>query len=216
MATSNVTTKRCNKCGKDFPATKQYFYESKSCRDGFRGECRACNRANYRAYYAANADREKARTNAWNNANKDWVYERNRVWRKANSERVKKYERLRVRVSPKHRAYLEANRDKSKAYYRVWRKNHPEAGKAYVHNRRALKLSNGGTHTAADISLQLKTQKGRCWWCGGKLNKQYHVDHRIPLVKGGSNGPENLCIACPSCNLSKSAKMPWEFNGRLL
>ena len=48
-----------------------------------------------------------------------------------------------------------------------------------------------------------------------KVGGDYHVDHVIPLILGGSNGPENLVIACPRCNLSKGAKMPHEFSERL-
>jgi 5-methylcytosine-specific restriction endonuclease McrA len=35
-------------------------------------------------------------------------------------------------------------------------------------------------------------------------------------VLGGSNGPENIVIACPHCNQSKNAKHPMDFCGRLL
>jgi 5-methylcytosine-specific restriction endonuclease McrA len=40
----------------------------------------------------------------------------------------------------------------------------------------------------------------------------------VPLSRGGSNGPENIVIACPTCNLAKKDKMPheWPEGGRLL
>src|SRR3546814_18918243 len=71
--------------------------------------------------------------------------------------------------------------------------------------RRAQAVSSGGEFTAEDIDAMLAAQKKKCWYCGTKLTA-YHVDHRIPLARGGSNGPENLVIACPACNLSKGAK----------
>jgi len=37
-----------------------------------------------------------------------------------------------------------------------------------------------------------------------------HVDHIIPISKGGKHRPSNLAIACASCNLSKHDKMPNE------
>ncbi|MEA2061027.1 MAG: HNH endonuclease signature motif containing protein [Thermodesulfobacteriota bacterium] len=33
-----------------------------------------------------------------------------------------------------------------------------------------------------------------------------HVDHIIPVSFGGNTIPENLCLACFSCNVHKSAK----------
>lgn len=95
--------------------------------------------------------------------------------------------------------------------------------RAANHKRRTRKLGNGGAHTAHDIDLQLRSQKDkkgrlRCWWCSKAIRAgdKYHVDHRIPLSRGGSNAAENLCIACPDCNQSKYNKLPSEFNGRLL
>src|SRR3546814_6382348 len=60
--------------------------------------------------------------------------------------------------------------------------------------RRAQAVSSGGEFTAEDIDAMLAAQKKKCWYCGTKLTA-YHVDHRIPLARGGSNGPENLVIA---------------------
>jgi hypothetical protein len=33
-----------------------------------------------------------------------------------------------------------------------------------------------------------------------------HVDHIIPEVAGGSTTPDNLCLACFCCNVSKGAQ----------
>jgi 5-methylcytosine-specific restriction endonuclease McrA len=66
---------------------------------------------------------------------------------------------------------------------------------------------------------QYKAQRAKCYWCGINVGNVYHVDHVIPLSRGGSNGPENIVIACPHCNLSKSNRLPHEWegnNGKLL
>lgn len=93
---------------------------------------------------------------------------------------------------------------------------HPDANRKQCARRRALINGAEGYHTVDDIKRQYKTQKGHCWWCGHKLGKQYQVDHRIPLSKGGSNWPSNLVISCRHCNASKRDKLPQDFNGRLL
>jgi 5-methylcytosine-specific restriction endonuclease McrA len=78
------------------------------------------------------------------------------------------------------------------------------------------RAQNRQRHTQAEIDRIVAQQRGRCWWCGKKLPAKYHVDHRIPVSKGGSRDLNNLVAACIPCNLSKHARMPWEFAGRLL
>lgn len=101
-----------------------------------------------------------------------------------------------------------------------WREENREAYNAHMRagkaRRRARLLSAGGTYTRHDVARLLIAQKKQCWWCECRL-ADYHVDHRIPLARGGSNDASNLVISCPTCNRKKSAKMPWEIeNPRLL
>lgn len=53
-----------------------------------------------------------------------------------------------------------------------------------------------------------------CRWCGAYCKDDYHVDHITPLSRGGSNRIENICIACPKCNLSKGAQTGGEWGDR--
>ena len=51
---------------------------------------------------------------------------------------------------------------------------------------------------------------GECMICGEhiKRGKAYHVDHIMPISKGGAEFDlENLQLACPECNLKKSNKV---------
>lgn len=59
---------------------------------------------------------------------------------------------------------------------------------------------------------QWNAQNGRCHWCCTDLKVTgYHIDHVFPRVRGGSDDPGNLKFACPTCNLSKCAKLPLDF-----
>lgn len=41
----------------------------------------------------------------------------------------------------------------------------------------------------------------RCTWCGCRtLPGRRHVDHVVPLLKGGPTTPDNLVLACSACN----------------
>ena len=67
-----------------------------------------------------------------------------------------------------------------------------------------------GSYTGNDVLRLFEEQQGCCAYCGESLI-DYHIDHVIPLSRGGSNWPENLCLACSECNLQKGALTPDEF-----
>ena len=48
--------KTCNKCGCEKPATAEYFYRNKRCKDGLHGKCKECEAAYNKQHYQA--DRE--------------------------------------------------------------------------------------------------------------------------------------------------------------
>ena len=52
----------------------------------------------------------------------------------------------------------------------------------------------------------LKRDNYRCQLCGKSADDgvRLHVDHRVPLAKGGSNEDDNLWTLCEPCNLGKS------------
>ena len=66
-------------------------------------------------------------------------------------------------------------------------------------------------HTATDIIDLLAAQKWKCAACRKSLKDGYHVDHVVPLARGGGNGKSNLQMLCPKCNMTKSARDPVEF-----
>lgn len=81
----------------------------------------------------------------------------------------------------------------------------------------ARKARAVGSHTKADVEILYKQSRGLCWWCGKRLiDKKYHIDHRVPLSRGGSDDVSNLCISCPDCNRKKANYLPYEKMGRLL
>ncbi len=49
----------------------------------------------------------------------------------------------------------------------------------------------------------------RCEYCGLSQEGQearFHVDHVVPVVRGGATVEENLALACVSCSLRKAAR----------
>lgn len=186
-----------------------------------------------------NPEKEKSRVQKWIKENRDYYLETKRQYYEEN--KVEILAKQKQDYYENHQASLEYgraayHRNKSKIHVRVskryatnlvfqeavkarvkqWVKDNPEKVRAQHSVRKQRKRIAPGHFTADDILLLYRSQKGMCWWCGKALNKKYHVDHRVPLAKGGTNWPENLCISCPKCNLSKHDKLPSEWNGRLL
>jgi 5-methylcytosine-specific restriction endonuclease McrA len=76
-------------------------------------------------------------------------------------------------------------------------------------NKRRAKLAQSpGNFTAADVARRCVEQKGLCALCGIPLTADFHVDHIIPISRGGSNDASNIQIAHPFCNRSKGARLP--------
>lgn len=51
-----------------------------------------------------------------------------------------------------------------------------------------------------------------CKYCGD-TDGPFHIDHIVPWAIGGGHDPENLTIACSSCNWSKGSKTLAEWRG---
>jgi len=79
--------------------------------------------------------------------------------------------------------------------------------------RRARILQAGGTYTKDDIIALLIAQESKCALCGKPFGPDgYHIDHFVPLSRGGTNDPSNLKLTHPVCNLRKGAKLPHELD----
>src|SRR5215213_10448687 len=111
------------------------------------------------------------------------------------------------------RRWGEENAEARREYNRRWREDNPELRAQQHRNRRALVWGAEGTHTAADVFWLEEAQACLCAYCGVPLPLEpvIHVDHKLPLSRGGSNDPSNLVLACAHCNLSKGAKTAQEY-----
>lgn len=80
----------------------------------------------------------------------------------------------------------------------------------YHHNYRADKLSlNHGCVTEEGLKRLIEAKNNSCEYCGKPFE---HLDHTIPLSKGGLHCLDNLTISCARCNISKGNKMPKDFS----
>jgi 5-methylcytosine-specific restriction endonuclease McrA len=93
-----------------------------------------------------------------------------------------------------------SNKEQHREWNKNWRANNPDKCKAIAAKRRARK--NNATTKDADLDL-ISIIYSQC-------PEGYHVDHIIPLSKGGLHHEDNLCYLKASDNLHKKDKLPEE------
>lgn len=58
--------------------------------------------------------------------------------------------------------------------------------------------------TTADFMRLYRQQDGYCGYCGSAIYlTDLHIDHMMPVWRGGPTVPQNLVMTCPPCNLAK-------------
>lgn len=217
-------TKKCSKCQRILPATSEYFNNDKRKEGGLRPVCKECHKQSGIEYYALHAKEESEYGKKYYAEHKNAAQARhNQYYRDTLLARRDHHRKYRETHKNEMRKYRESHLDAIKEGQRRWLQTEHGSlvSKVCRHRRRARQRGNGGNYTAQDVQNQYTRQKGKCYYCKIKLGsgkKAYHVDHVIPLARGGSNGPENLVIACPTCNLKKQDKLlhEWPEGGRLL
>jgi 5-methylcytosine-specific restriction endonuclease McrA len=167
-------------------------------------DCRVVCKENKRKIRAKNPEKTKLQNKDWYVKNREKVLERNREFRKKNPEYVKQYQD----------AYRESHKEERNEY----RLSNLEKFRSYTRKRIALKLKNGHEPYTEDEVLQ--EHGSNCHICAepidllvsrkvgvGEWKRGFHIDHLVPLSKGGMDSLSNVRPAHAECNLFKNAKI---------
>lgn len=193
--------------------------------------CRLCRNAEMREYRANNREIVSETNKRYHEKNRERLLEKNRRYNEENREQRTEYAARYRELNPdlvkeQKRKCYERYAEKNKEYSRKWSKENPEQIRQtrrlyYRKNkhiwiktnslRKARKNNAEGFYTHEDVECLHEAQDGKCIYCEIGLEDGYHVDHLVPLSRGGSSWPENLALACPPCNQSKGNKTPEEF-----
>lgn len=169
------------------------------------GMCKQCASEKSSAYTIANKDRLNKNRRIRNQADLATTRAKRNAWRARNLEKALEMERrAKDRVIAK-------DPDRYRMKTAQWAKDNPEKARINIAARRARQVAAEGSFTTKDVSALFRKQKGLCAYCFIKVGKNYHIDHILPLVRGGTNWPDNLQICRKPCNLSKGSKDHAEF-----
>lgn len=164
--------------------------------------------ATRRATYANHKESLLEKSNLW----KAQHPERVKAWDKARRERLKNDPVAHERRKENYRNSYRLRRDKIIANVKAYREKNwnkiLEWSRISALRRRARLANAAGTFTQEQWQARYDYYGGRCAYCRCELAiNEAHIDHVIPVSKGGANWPSNLVPACESCNKSKQTKL---------
>ena len=188
LGPATLKYKTCTKCKrrKSFEA----FNKSKRGRHGLNNYCRECDSVNKKKWYLANKVRALAKAERWRTDNPERYLEIQKAHKIKYKEQYSEY----------YKDWASRNRDK------VNLKKH----RYYARRRQQL-----GEVSPDIVDRLLVEQSGRCLYCNREL-QEYHLEHMIPVSRGGMHDDINLCLSCPSCNYRKKDKTAEEFQQQII
>ena len=208
-----LDTKRCFRCGGVKLLSE--FNKDRSKKDGYRTYCRECDHKQKTEYYAKHAEELSAKYMAYYEIHREEVRAKQAQYYADHCEEIKlatsKYyaehrEKMLVIRRQYQRTYIDKTVKARKKRYRQTDK---------YRNRKAARVNNlrvaGGEKLTPEIIAEIKSEYGRfCPYCNHKIEIG-HIDHIVPVSKGGTNDRDNLVYVCAPCNLKKNNKSLLEF-----
>ena len=182
-------SKACKKC--NLVKELDEFYKQKRMRDGHKNVCKVCDIKNAREWQSKHPERYRQNKSNWQRS------EQGRVSAKRTRERMGvEYNRAR------QEAWRQANREYDLARKREYALQSGNAKRRMRERQQFIE--------PVDAQVVYEMHGGMCGICKGFIDLTktgFHVDHVVPLAKGGVHGYINTQPAHPQCNLRKGVAM---------
>lgn len=191
----NNQTKICSKCKVEQGLS--CFAKSGRGKNGLRSDCKKC----FRRYEITNSEKIAARKKAFYIANKKTMNAIKKIYNEKNKEALAK----------RRIVYREENKEAIAYRQKIYDKS-----PAGVASRKNTKYKRRSKERQGDVTtqqlLELEQSAKVCYWCNCSLKKaKVHIDHYVPLSRGGEHTLSNLVVSCAICNRKKFAKSPYDF-----
>ena len=202
--------KKCSKCKISKPLT--CFSNRAASKDKHYHTCKPCKSIADKEYREANKEKLRLQSIDYRRKNKVAIAKTNKLrYDSATPDEVVLRASLKKERNAKAPEEVkQRKRDYDKKYFAS------SAGRKVIalsaKRRRAQKLSTeDGTITHQSLALLMDSQDGKCSYCGTLLDLQpkgdTHLDHVIPLSKGGVHSITNVVWSCAPCNHKKSDRL---------
>ncbi len=135
--------------------------------------------------------------------NNQWRAKTGYHWGKMHPDKRRKAAKATYAINP------EPKRTRNRAFH----VRRPDVRKILNIKRRARRLDAPGTFSNSDVVEFLHKQRYLCAnpFCVTNIRDRYTIDHKTPIIRGGSNWPRNLQLLCSPCNSSKWTKTQSEW-----
>ena len=168
-------------------------------------------RAKERERYRRRRDRVLSQKRERYAQNPEMMRERNRAHyakhREARKVRAKAIRaRDAVKIRARNREYARLNPEKRRRWQRKWNASNKWRLNEYDSKRRAVEKSARTDRSEVRRFLSWVSNQDwlTCSYCKTFIpGNSVHIDHIIPITRGGDHHPSNFAIACKSCNSSK-------------
>ncbi len=215
---ANPSIKWCEK-GKHFVCRSE-FYSAAKRKDGLMTTCQSC----LKKYINQNIEVVKKRRKSYYARNRDLIIKRSYLNYKQNKYKIlgrqKAYNQVnKDTIQQRKKHYYQnnfANNEEYRAKTRAYREKHAQRISVYKQRGfaklRSVRQNIKGEFSLDQWLLKIEFHGYCCYLCGKSLQgKKFHLEHRIPLSRGGTNFLANVAPSCVRCNLSKGNKTEFEF-----
>lgn len=207
------------------------YHKAKSRKYGYHNVCKPCKSLSDKKSHQKHREKRIEYMSKRYEENKERLLKECKVYRDNNKESIAEYKkhwhvRNKESVNERSRVWREKNKEQNIESKKNWYRNNRDRVYANISKRRSSKFFvRFSKFMRNDI---LERDNWECQSCGVKVHdrniggndKRYlwddefkaHLDHVIPISKGGDSTPENIQVLCRTCNLSKKAKTDYEID----
>jgi hypothetical protein len=177
-----------------------------------RAENPGLNRKYSRNFYERNRDKMRRQNADWAAANPEKAAEYRAAWKRRNPEKVKAWRPAREKATRAQAEWRRKNPELAQAALSRYRERNRDLLADRARLRRATKVAPEAEFISREAVWE--RDRGICYLCEAACDPaDWHLDHVVPLARGGSHVYNNVAVTHPGCNLSKGTRLLSEWRG---